>query len=94
MKNATKPECPLTTKDETKQTLQYGHQRAETTNSSSQHKATKTIHKPPNGANTKQKNTEDHQGQPVSVVRPTQTGKTEEPQRVEKPRGDPVSPYR
>ena len=45
-----------------------------------QSKATKTIHKSPNRAKTKQKNTEDHQGQPESVVRPKQTGKTEEPQ--------------
>ena len=66
--------------DETKRPLQYGHQRADNTNSSSQSKATKTIHKPPNGAKTKQKNTEDHQGQPDSVMTPTQTGKTEEPQ--------------
>ena len=42
-------------------------------------KATKTIRKPPNEAKTKQKNTGDHQGQPESVVRPTQPGKTEEP---------------
>ena len=55
-------------------------QRAETTHSPSQSKATKTIHKSPDGAKTKQKNTEDHQGQPESMVRPTQTEKTEEPQ--------------
>ena len=75
-----KLECPPTTQDRTKQPLQNGHQRAKNTNSSSQSKATKTIHKSPNGAKTKQKNTEDHQGQPESVMRPTQTGKTEEPQ--------------
>ena len=73
-------EHPLTTQDETKQPLQNGHQRAKNTNSSSQTKATKTIHKSPNGAKTKQKNTEDHQGQPESVMRPKQSGKTEEPQ--------------
>ena len=74
-----KSEHPLTVQDETKQPLQNGHQRAENTNSASQSKATKTIHKPPNGAKTKQKNTEDHQGQPESVARPKQPGKTEEP---------------
>ena len=73
-------ECPLTTQDETKQPLQNGHQRAENANSPSQSKATKTIHKSPNGAKTKQKNTEDHQGQPESVARPKQSGKTEKPQ--------------
>ena len=40
----------------------------------------KSIHKSPNRAETKQINTEDHQGQPELVMRPTQTGKTEEPQ--------------
>ena len=73
-------ECPPTTQDKTKQPLQKGHQRAENTNSASQSKATKTIHKSPNGAKTKQKNTEDHQGQPESVTRPKQSGKTEKPQ--------------
>ena len=80
MSNATKLECPPTTQDETKQPPYCGHQRAETTHSISQSKATKTIHKSPNGAKTKQKNTEDHQGQPESVVRPIQIEKTEEPQ--------------
>ena len=80
MSNITKPEHPLTTQDETKQPLQCDHQRAETTHSSSQSKATSTIHKSPNRAKTKQKSTEDHQGQQESVVRPTQTEKTEEPQ--------------
>ena len=80
MSNIMKPECPLTTQDETKQPLQCGHQRAKTTHSPSQSKATKTIHKSPDRAKTKQKNTEDHQGQPESVIRPTQTEKTEEPQ--------------
>ena len=75
-----KPECPPTRQDETKWLLQCGHQRAETTHSPSQSKATKTIHKSPDGAKTKQKNTEDHQGQPESVIRPTQAEKTEEPQ--------------
>ena len=64
--------------DETKQPLQNCHQRAKNTNSANQSKATKTIHKPPNGAKTKQQNTEDHQGQPESVTRPKQSGKTEE----------------
>ena len=73
-------ECPPKIQDETKQPLQNSHQRAKNTNSSSQSKATKSIHKSPNGAKTKQKNTEDHQGQPDSVVRPTQTEKTDEPQ--------------
>ena len=80
MQNALKLEHPLTKQDKTKQTLQYDHQRAENTNSSSQNKASKTIHKPPNGAKTKQKNTEDHQGQPELAMRLTQMGKTEEPQ--------------
>ena len=48
--------------------------------STSQSKATITIHKSPNGAKNKQKSTEDHQGQPESVARPKQPGKTEEPQ--------------
>ena len=78
MSNATKPECPLATQDKTKQLPHCGHQRAKTTHSSSQRKATKTIHKSPNGAKTKQKNTEDHQGEPESVIGPTQTEKTEE----------------
>ena len=73
-------ECPPTTQDETKQPLQNGHQRAKNTNSASQSKATKTIHKSQNTAKTKQKNTEDHQGQPESVMRPKQSGKTEKPQ--------------
>ena len=64
--------------DETKQPLQNGHQRVKNTDSASQSKATRTIHKPPNGEETKQKNTEDHQGQPESVARPKQPGKTEE----------------
>ena len=78
--NATKLECPPIRQDKTKQPLQNGHQRAENTNSASQTKATKTIHKPPNRAKIKQKNTEDHQGQLESVARPKQSGKTEEPQ--------------
>ena len=73
-------EHPPTTQEETKQTLQNGHQRAKDLNSSSQSKATKTTHKSPSGAKTKQKNTEDHQGQPEPVMRPKQTKKTEEPQ--------------
>ena len=72
-------ERPPTSQGETKQSLQNGHQGAENKNSSSQSMATKTTHKSPNGAKTKQKSTEDHQGQPELVVRPTQTEKTEEP---------------
>ena len=48
--------------------------------SASQSKATRTIHKSPNRAKTKQKNTKDHEGQPEVVVRPKQSEKTEEPQ--------------
>ena len=47
---------------------------------SSQSKASKTIHKPPNGAKTKHKGTKDHKGQPNSVIRPTRMEKTWEPQ--------------
>ena len=75
-----KPECPLTTQDETKQSLQNGHERAENTNNGSQSKATRTIHKPPNGAKTKHKNTKDHEGQPEPVTRSKLPEKTEEPQ--------------
>ena len=75
-----KSEYPPTTQDKTKQPLQNSHQRAKNTNSASQSKTTITIHKSPNGAKTKQKSTEDHQGQPESVTRPKQPGKTEEPQ--------------
>ena len=75
-----KLEHPPTTQDKAKQPLQNGHQRAKNTNSASQSKVTKTIHKPPSGAKTKQKDTQDHQGQPESVARPKQSGKTEEPQ--------------
>ena len=66
--------------DKTEQPLQNGHQRAENTNNASQSKATRTIHKPPNGAKTTQKNTEDHEGQPESVARPKPSDKTEESQ--------------
>ena len=75
-----KLECPLTTQDETKQTPHWGQKGDKTTHSSSQSKATKTIRKSSSGAKTKQKNTEDHQGQPELVIRPTQMEKTEEPQ--------------
>ena len=67
-------------KDETKQSLQNGHQRANNTNNASQSKATRTIHKPPNGAKTKHKNTKDHEGKPELVARPKLPEKTEEPQ--------------
>ena len=66
--------------DKTEQPLQNGHQRAKNTNNTSQSKATRTIHKPSNGAKTKQKNTEDHEGQPESVARPKLSDKTEESQ--------------
>ena len=75
-----KLECPLTTPDETEQLLQNGHQRAKTANNASQSKATRTIHKSPNGAKTKQKSTKDHKGQPEMVARPKLPEKTEEPQ--------------
>ena len=89
-------EHPSTRQDKTKQPLQNGHQRAESSNSSSQSKATKTIHKSPNGAKTKQKNTEDHEGQPESVVRHKQNTnrKDRRTPRAEKPQGDPVCPHR
>ena len=66
--------------DKTEQLLQNGHQRAKSTNNVGQSKATRTIHKPPNGAKNKQKNTKDHEGQPESVTRPKLSEKTEEPQ--------------
>ena len=75
-----KLERPPTMQDETEQSLQNGHQRAKNMNNASQSKATRTIHKSPNGAKTKQKNTEDHEGQPESVARPKPSEKTEEPQ--------------
>ena len=76
-----KLERPLTTQDKTEQLQQNGHQRAENTNNASQSKVTRTIHKSPNGAKTKQKNTtKDHEGQPELVARPKLSGKTEEPQ--------------
>ena len=75
-----KPECPPITSDEMEQLLQNGHQRAKTTNNASQSKATRTIHKSPNGTKTKQKSTKDHEGQPEIVTRPNLPEKTEEPQ--------------
>ena len=66
--------------EETEQPLQNGHKRAENMNNTSQSKATRTIHKPPNGAKTTQNNTEDHEGQPESVTRPKLSDKTEESQ--------------
>ena len=80
MSNATKPECPPTRQDKTKQPSHWSHQRAETTHSSSQSKAMKTLQEPLNGAKTNQKNTGDHKGHPKLVIGPTQTEKTEEPQ--------------
>ena len=75
-----KPECPPTMQDKMEHLLQNGHQRAKTTNNASQSKATRTIHKSPNGAKTKQKSTKDHEGQPEMVARPKLPEKTEEPQ--------------
>ena len=66
--------------DETKQSPYYSHQRADTTYTASQNKASKTTHKPLNRAKTKHMNTKDHKGQPNLVDRPTQTEKTGEPQ--------------
>ena len=66
--------------NKTEQLLQNGHQRAEITNNTSQSKATRNIHKSPNGAKTKQKSTKDQAGQPEMVTRPKLSGKTEEPQ--------------
>ena len=80
MSNTAKPECLLRAQNEIKQPQHCGHQRAKTTHNLSQSKATKTKHKSPNGEKTKQKNTKDHKGQPKSVVGPTWTEKTEEPQ--------------
>ena len=60
-----KPECPLTMQEETKQSPQHGHQRANTMHTSSQSKASKT---------------KDRKGQPNFVIRPTQMEKTGEPQ--------------
>ena len=74
-----KTERPPTMQDETEQPLQNGHQRAKNTNNASQSKATRTIHKSPNGAKNKQKNTEDHEGQTESVARPKPSEQTEEP---------------
>ena len=64
---------------ETKQSPQYGHQRANTTYTPSQNMASKTIHKPPNGANSTHLDTKDDKGQLNSVSRPAQTEKTEDP---------------
>ena len=65
---------------ETKQSPHYGHQRANTMYITSQNTASKIIHKPPNGTNSKHLDTKDHKGQLNLVSRPAQTEKTEEPQ--------------
>ena len=78
MSNVMKPEHPPTTQGETKQSPHYGHQRADTTHTSSQSKASKTIHKFSNEAKSNHNNTKDHKGQPNLVIRPTQTEKTGE----------------
>ena len=75
-----KSECPMTMPDETKQLLHYSHQRAKNTDNACQSQATRSTHKPPNGAITKQINTKDHEGQLEVVVRPKQSETTEEPQ--------------
>ena len=82
MSNVMKLEHLPTMQGETKQSPHYGHQRADTMHTSSQSKASKTIHKPPNGAETKHKDTKDHKGQPNLVIRPTWTEKTGEPQEM------------
>ena len=65
---------------ETKQSPHYGHQRADTMYTPSQNTASKIIHKPLNGANSKHSDTKDHKGQLNLVSRPSWTEKTEEPQ--------------
>ena len=65
---------------ETKQSPHYGHPRADTTHTSSQSKASKTIHNPSNEANSNHNYTRDHKGQPNLVIRPTWTEKTGESQ--------------
>ena len=65
---------------ETKQSPHHGHQSADTTHTSSQNKASKTIHKPSNKAKSNHNDTKDHKGQPNLVIRPTQTEKTGESQ--------------
>ena len=80
MLNVTKLECPPTMQDETKQSPHYGHQRADTTHTSSQSKTSKTIHKPSNEAKSNHNDTKDHKGQPNSVVKPTWMEKTGESQ--------------
>ena len=62
---------------EIKQSPHHGHQRADTTNISSQNTASKLTHKPPNRANS---NTKDRKGQHNLVSRPAWTEKTEESQ--------------
>ena len=49
-------------------------------NNASQSKATRTIHKSPNGAKTKQKSTKDHEGQSEMVTRPKLPEKMKESQ--------------
>ena len=71
------PRSPPDYEGEIKESPHYSHQRADSTNSSSQNMMNKITHKPPNGANT---NTMDHKGQNNLVSRPERTEKTEEPQ--------------
>ena len=76
----TKLERQMTTPDETKQLLHYGHQRAKNMDNACQSQATRSTHKPPNGAITKQINMKDHEGQLEVVIRPKQSETAEEPQ--------------
>ena len=64
--------------DETKQLQQNGHQRAKNTDNTCQSQATRSTHKSPNGAITKQINMKDHEGQLEAVIRPKQSETTEE----------------
>ena len=61
-----------------KQLQQNGHQRAKNTNNTCQSQATRSTHKSPNGAITRQINMRDHEGQLEVVVRPKQSETTEE----------------
>ena len=73
-----KSERPPTTQDEAKQLHQNGLQRAENTDKARKSQATRSTHKSPNGAITKQINMKDHEGQLEAVVRPKQSETTEE----------------
>ena len=64
--------------DETKQLQQNGHQRTKNTDNTRQSQATRSTHKSPNRAITKQMNMKDHEGQLEAVVRPKQSETMEE----------------